>query len=213
VRFGDLRRLTPISHSISSGRGTPVDRYYIESFLGRNADYIRGRVLEADDNNYTKRFGGILVERSDIVSVETSNPRATIVGDIVQSDALPEEGFDCIVLTQVLQYVFDLPAAAATLYRALKPGGVLLVTAPGISKIELYKWPWYWTFTAPALRRLLEDQFGQDGVTVEAHGNVLAATAFLHGIASEELNVSELDADDTNYPVIVAGRANKRSNA
>jgi glycosyltransferase involved in cell wall biosynthesis len=210
VHFGDLRRLTPISHSIVSDRGTALDRYYIESFLSRNASDIRGRVLEADDDNYTQRFGGIRVERSDIVCIETTNPRATIVGDIVQPGTLPEAAFDCIILTHVLQYVFDLQDAAATLYRALRPGGVLLVTAPGISKIELYKRPWYWGFRAPALRRLFEDQFGQDGVTVEAHGNVLAATAFLHGIASEELTFTELNAGDTNYPVIVAARAIKQ---
>jgi SAM-dependent methyltransferase len=213
LRFGDLKRLSPISCSFGSDRGTPVDRYYIENFLARNASDIRGHVLEALDDNYTRRFGGTRVEHSDIVSVEATNPRATIVGDLVQPDLLPEAAFDCIILTQVLQYIFDLPAAVATLHRALKPGGVLLVTTPGVSKNEQHQWSWYWGFTAPAVRRLFEERFGGDTVTVEAHGNVLAATAFLYGIATEELDMFDLDVEDTNYPVIVAGRVVKRKEA
>jgi SAM-dependent methyltransferase len=210
VQFGDLRRLSPISQYFGSDRGQPVDRYYIENFLARNAADISGRVLEAGDDSYTLRFGATRVEQCDVVCVEATNPRATIVGDLVKSDTLPEAVFDCIILTQALQYIFDLRAAVATLHRALKPGGILLVTAPGISQSDHGPWTWYWTFTAPALRRLFEDQFGQDAVIVEAHGNVFAATAFLNGVATEELNVSDLDVDDINYPIIVAARAIKR---
>ena len=213
VRFGDLKRSSPISRNFGSDRGRPVDRYYIEDFLARNASDVRGRVLEALDNNYTRRFGGTRVEYGDIISVETSNPHATIVGDLVQPDLLPDAAFDCIILTQVLQYIFDLEAAVATLHRALKPGGVLLVTTPGISKSEQHQWPWYWGFTAPAVRRLFEDRFGSDHVTVEARGNVFAATAFLYGIAIEELDMSDLHVEDTNYPVIVAARVVKRKDA
>ena len=58
VRFGDLRRLTPISRYFGFDRGLPVDRYYIERFLARNASEIAGRVLEVGDDGYTRRFGG-----------------------------------------------------------------------------------------------------------------------------------------------------------
>ena len=209
VRFGDLRRLSPIGRGFGHSRGTPIDRYYIESFLARNAGSIRGRVLELADNRYTQQFGGSGIEKSDILAVEATNPNATIVGDLARADSLPEAAFDCIILTQVFQFVFDLRAAVATLYRALKPSGVLLVTAPGVTPME-DAWPWYWSFTAAALRHLLEDKFGQDSVSVEAHGNIFAATAFLYGLATEELDVSDLNIDDSRYPVIVAGRAVKR---
>src|SRR5690349_22309374 len=36
----------PLSQSWGFDRGTPIDRYFIESFLARHADAIRGRVLE-----------------------------------------------------------------------------------------------------------------------------------------------------------------------
>ena len=65
-------------------------------------------------------------------------------------------------------------------------------------------WPWYWAFTPAALQRLLVDQFGEDAVTVEAHGNIYAATSFLYGLSLEELDLSDLKLDDSEYPVAVA---------
>jgi SAM-dependent methyltransferase len=190
----------------------PVDRHYIEAFLEKNASDICGHVLELHDNLYTHRYGGARVRRSDILSVETTNGRATIVGDLVQADTLPEGVFDCIILTQVLQCIFDLGSAVNTCHQALKPGGILLVTTPGVTRME-DQWPWYWSFTTAALGRLLRDRFGQDAVTVEAHGNIFAATAFLYGLAIEELDISDLKVDDSRYPVIVAARAIKRRDA
>ncbi len=87
VRFGDLRRLTPMSGAFGFDRGQPVDRYYIEAFLNRHASDIRGRVLEVGDATYTRGFGGQLVSRSDVLHVNDSNPHATIVADLAKGDA------------------------------------------------------------------------------------------------------------------------------
>lgn len=208
IRYGDLRRLTPIDRGFGEGRGKPVDRVYIERFLAKNAADIRGHVLELAENQYTQRFGRNRVERSDVLAVE-ANPKATIIANLEHEGALPEATFDCIIFTQTLQYLFNIHRAIETLYRALKPGGVLLVTAPAISPMEDI-WLWYWTFTAAALCRVLADHFGQDAVNVEAHGNVYVATAFLHGLAVEDLDSSVFNADDSRYPVIVAAHAIKR---
>jgi hypothetical protein len=64
IRFGDLRRLTPISRSFGYDRGQPIDRYYIANFLGRHSGDIRGHVLEIGDDRYTRRFGGDRVTHS-----------------------------------------------------------------------------------------------------------------------------------------------------
>ena len=210
VRFGDFKRLSPIGRNWGGERGTPVDRYYIERFLAQNAGDIRGRVLELADSGYTRRFGGDRVEQSDVLSIKSTNRNATIVGDLLQQDTLPKAKFDCIIFTQALQYIFEPPVAISRLGHALKLHGVLLATAPGVTKMENRYWPWYWAFNGAAVRRLLEDNFGQDAVTVETHGNILAATAFLHGLAVEELDACDLNVDDQDYPIIVAGRAIKR---
>jgi len=115
------------------------------------------------------------------------------------------------VLTQTLQLVYDLPAAVATIYRILRPGGVVLATVPVLSPLSDEEWrdSWCWGFTSVSARRLFAGAFSAASVEVESHGNVLAATAFLQGIAAEELRPEELDHRDPSYPILVTVRAVK----
>jgi len=71
----------------------------------------------------------------------------------------------------------------------------------------------HWRYTPLGLRTLLAKVLPDAEVTVEAHGNVLAATAFLYGIAVEELSDAELDVDDPRYPLIVCARISKPRSA
>ena len=87
-QYGSLRRLTPISDRWGLDRGTPVDRHYIEHFLGQRAGDIRGRVLEIGDYAYTRRFGGA-GGRVDVLDVDAGNPDATIVGDLSRPESFP----------------------------------------------------------------------------------------------------------------------------
>jgi SAM-dependent methyltransferase len=192
-------------------RGKPLDRRFIEDFLSQNVEVIEGRVLEVGDNRYTIQFGGTRVTQSDILHADSSNPRATLVGDLAEGHNFPSQAFDCIILTQTLHFIFEMRKAVATLHRMLKPGGVLLVTVPGITSIEHdANWPPLWTLSPTALRRLLEARFGEANVSVSAYGNVLAAVAFLHGLVESELQPSEIDSYDPEYPVTVAARAVRR---
>ena len=216
VRFGQLRRVEPISRHWGWDRGKPVDRHYIERFLAAHAADIKGRVLEVGDNRYTLAFGGARVTKSEVVQASEGNPNADYVADFVHAPQLPSATFDCIICAQTLQFISDLPAAIATLYRILKPEGVLLVTVPGISQIDLDKndrWKDYWRFTGHAANWLFRQVFPADLVTVRTYGNVLAAIAFLHGLAAEELTDKELDHHDELYPMIVGVRAQKPSEA
>ncbi|MEW6192540.1 MAG: methyltransferase domain-containing protein [Bacillota bacterium] len=212
VNFGDLRRFAPVSRAFGFDRGTPVDRYYIEQFLSANAADIRGRVLEVGDNFYTRKFGGRRVTRSDILHATADNPKATIVADLTRSDELPADIFDCVILTQTLQFIYDVKAAVRSLYRILKPGGVLLATVPGISQISRYdmeRWGEYWRFTTLSVRRLFAEVFPPENVMVGAYGNVVAAIAFLHGLAAEELSAAELAFNDPDYELLITVRAVK----
>jgi SAM-dependent methyltransferase len=213
-RLGDLRRLTPLSRDFGREHGRPIDRHYIEGFLARHADLVRGRVLELADSSYTRRYGGARVTRADVLNLTADNPNATIVADLANGEGIPSDAFDCVILTQTLQYVYDLRAAATTLHRILAPGGALLLTVPGISQVsrwDMDRWGDYWRFTSASVRRLLGDAFGDEQVAVEAHGNVLAAAAFLFGMAAEELTMEELDLADPDYQLIVAARVVKRA--
>jgi SAM-dependent methyltransferase len=136
VDLGDLRRPNGITENWGMSRGQPVDRYYIEQFLQQHAGDIKGHVLEIQNDQYTKQFGGRTVVQSHVLDIVPDNPRATVVGDLSNAPHLPDSYYDCIILTQTLQYVINVPAAIATLTRILNPGGVLLLTVPGISPIE-----------------------------------------------------------------------------
>lgn len=212
VRFGSLRRTSPIHTGFDIGRGRYIDRYYIERFLDNNAENIRGRVLELGDNEYTLRFGGSSVTHSDILDVRPDHPTATIVADLASTDGIPEEAFDCIILIQVLNVIYDTRAVVRNLYRILKPGGCALVSAPGISQIAPREMEYcgdYWRFTRLSLRLLFEEVFPREFISVESHGNVLAAVAFLHGLAVEELKKEELDYRDPNFEVSILLKAVK----
>jgi SAM-dependent methyltransferase len=210
--LGDLRRVTPIDPNWGFERGTPIDRVYVERFIGSHAADIHGRVLEIAAPDYTNRFGSG-VERVDILMATEGNPEATIVGDLADAPHIPDDAFDCSIVTQTLQFVYDVRAAFATLHRILAPGGVLLVTVPGITKIsppEDEAFGEWWHFTARSARRLAEEAFGEGAVEVEAYGNVLAAAGFLYGLAASDLRPDELDAHDQLYEVVVGVRAVKR---
>jgi SAM-dependent methyltransferase len=211
VVLGDLRRTRPFSAHFGSERGQPVDRYYIEAFLLQHASDIGGRVLEVGDATYTHRFGKDRVTTSDVLHVDAEVPGATVVADLSDADHLPGDAFDCIVLTQTLHLIYDFRAAIATLRRVLAPGGVVLVTVPGITQIDTGEWAhtWYWSFTVHSVKRLFGEEFGPENITVEQHGSVLSAVAFLEGMAAGELTKAELAVDDPAYPVFVGVRAIK----
>ena len=125
---------------------------------------------------------------------------------------IPSSAFDCVILTQTLQVIYDTRSTLANLSRILRPGGVALVTFPGIGKIsreDMDQWGYCWSFTSYSARLLFEEAFPGGDLAVRAYGNVLSATAFLHGLAAEELRPGELDHLDKDYELLIAVRAQK----
>ena len=206
-----LLSVRPKSDHWGWDRGTPVDRYYIERFLGEHAGDVRGNALEVKDADYIRKYGRDVV-RTDVLDIDAANPQATIVADLSIGEGIPASFFDCFILTQTLQYIYDLRGAVAQCERLLRPGGVLLVTVPSLSRIVHgagLEWD-YWRFTAASCRRLFGEAFGDANVEVRTHGNVLAATAFLRGTALEEIPRRKLDVNDPYFPLLVTVRAVKR---
>ena len=211
VDFGDLGSPLPISQDFGFDRGTPIDRYYIEGFLARHRADIRGRVLEVGDATYCERFGKGAVRHQDVLHVSKDARGATIVGDLAEPGVLPERAFDCMVLTQTLHLIYDMRAAVERIHGALRPGGVVLLTVPGISQLDRGEWnsTWSWSLTPYSARRLFSEFFAESQLQVSVFGNVFAATAFLQGVALEEIDREKLDELDAVYPVIVTVRAQR----
>lgn len=206
VDFGDFARIAPIDDYFGFGRGTPVDRFYIERFLANHAADIRGRVLEVGDDRYTRRFG-IGVTGSEVVALTSGQDGSTFTGDICTPGTLPAGAFDCIVAVQTLQYLEDPGRGLKHLHAALRPGGVLLLTAPAISPMIDEETPWLWSFGRHSIVNLLAACFREDSIEAAAWGNAFAATCFVQGIALEDIEPAWLDPQDPARPILITARA------
>ncbi len=210
IDLGNLRRLEPVSRVFGQDRGTTIRRHYIERFLEANRAVLRGRILEVGDSRYATRWGA----PDSIVDVLDPDPAsaAAVHGDLVTGVGVPIERYDAIILTQVLHVLPDMAAAVGHVRAALRPGGTVLASLPGISQVSRYdmdRWGDYWRVTDRGARRLFEGAFAAGDIDVAAYGNVLTAVAALAGLSAEELRPEELDHVDPDYQVLVCVRATR----
>jgi hypothetical protein len=103
------RRTSPISRLYGADRGTPSIGATSKTFwLARRttsaASCLRSRMTRIPS------VLASLVKRSEVLSVSPGS-KVTIVADLTSADQIPSSTFDCIILTQTLQYIYDLPAA------------------------------------------------------------------------------------------------------
>jgi hypothetical protein len=201
VLFGDLA-LTESLTDWGFQRGLPVDRWYIESFLKEHAYLVRGEVLEVKDDAYATRFGASSV---DVVDIDGSNERATIVGDLCDPTTLRPARYDAAIITQTLQFVNDVEAALRNLITSLRAGGSLLISVPALSRLDGQGDRWRWT---PAglqqqLRGAIADRHAD--VEVSGLGSGLSARAFLFGLAADDLPNEALAVHDPDLPMVVVG--------
>lgn len=209
LRFGadDLRRTTPLRRGYGWHHGTPVDRTYIQEFLRAHAADIRGDCLEVAEDRYSSSLGGTRVSAVTTLQLDGPGP-GRLVADLTRPDSVPEAGFDCFVCTHTLNVIYDIRSALESCRRLLRPGGTLLLTVAStthVSRFDADRWGDYWRFTPQGIGRLVGDVFASQP-QVTSYGNVLAATAMLHGVVAEELTPQELAVVDPDYPVAVGVR-------
>ena len=118
----NLRNLEPISKVFALDRGTPIDRVYIEDFLEKNKNFVKGVVCEIADNTYSKKYGSS-IEKFEILHYTGDNKDATIIGDLTNISTIPKGCIDCFILTQTLNFIYDFKSAIAGLHHMLKDGG------------------------------------------------------------------------------------------
>ena len=203
------RRLAPVAPD-SNSRGKSIDRVFIENFLQGKSSHIHGIVLEIADDTYTRRYGSNL-SRSDVLIDPRSGATTGIVGDLRLEGTLQPDTYDCIIFTQTLQFIDRPLLALNNLHTALKTGGRLLMTVPGIAQRDAYDdnlWGDFYRWMPRGLRQLMsESKF--DIFEVESFGNVLATAAFIYNLAYDELSLDERQQNDADYPLIVACAAVK----
>jgi SAM-dependent methyltransferase len=150
------------------------------------------------------------VRHADVLDASPDAADATVRGNLETGEGLPREAYDCFICTQTLSLIYDLRSAVANAHALLRPGGVFLVTVPGISQQadpEHEEFPDYWRFTKRALHRLLADAFGEANVEVQAHGTAVATGSFLYGVPTERVDPTLLAPHDPDFEMVVCGRA------
>lgn len=208
--WGTFSRTSPVARDWGSSRGGPIDRRYICDFIASHSSDVRGRVLEVQEDDLMREFGGLRVSEGDIVDVRPANPRASVIADLRHAAAIPDSRYDCIILTQTAHLIDDMAAVIRECHRILTPRGVLLATFPCLSRLCLDYGPDgdFWRLTPAGARTLLSGAFEQ--VDIETFGNVKTAVAFLHGLGQRELSDADYAATDPYNPMLVGARARKR---
>ena len=211
-----LRGAHRVSTQFGFDRGQPIDRYYIERFLSSKSAAIRGRVLEVKNNDYTVKFGGSRVIQSDVLHPDPSWPEATMHANLTDPGAFESDIFDCVILTQTLHLIYDMRAVLRTMAKILKAEGTLLITAPCLSTFYHLNEPGHlkldqdsWRMTSWSFGKLLGEFFPAHQIEVSAAGNLAANTAFLYGLAVEDLPSGVLNENDEDNEMILLAAATK----
>ncbi len=205
------RRGEPASRRLGLDRGSPIDRYWIDQFIEANRDAIRGRCLEVGGDRYVRTYGTTGVAHVDVLDVDPANESASVHGDLRSLPHIADNSYDCLVLTQVLQYIDDLPAAFRECARILSPGGTILVTVPTTQALDPFAPAGRecWRFTAHALEWLTRSHFPVATIELKSWGNAGVGAAFFLGLAQQDVRQRELDKVDPMFPCLVTMRATK----
>lgn len=196
----------PVSAQFATERGTPVDRFYIEKFLSDNRAYIRGDVLEIEDDTYTKRYGGENVTHSIVTDYDSKAPGVDLNMDLESGRGVREGIADCFICTQTLMYIFDLKAAARSICRLLKPGGIVLITCSGLSQNSkrcMENYGVYWAVNEAVFQKMFADEPDMEVLDTGIYGNVKTVTAHINGLCVEDLCREDFEGKDICYPLIV----------
>ncbi|GAB4209148.1 MAG: hypothetical protein OHK0022_39780 [Roseiflexaceae bacterium] len=180
-------------------------RYYLDQFLRRHAGECRGAFLEFGDPRYRHLFPPEAVERYDIINI-VPGPQVSVVADIQDCPNIPDNSYDVIVCTQVLEHVPNPFRATGELWRILKPGGRLLLTVPAAFPYHGAHGD-YWRFSRDSLRLLLAERF-QD-VQITPCGNRLTVVAAYWHWSQDHLPRRAIQESDPINPLLLTAYARK----
>lgn len=207
-----IHTINPVSRGFGSERGKPIDRVYIEGFLREAAQKLRDvrDVLEVGSDAYSRRF---FPSSAELIQYDVL--RYDCGMDLTDVSTLPPNKYDVFVCTQVFNFIYDVKAAVHGSYYLLKPGGTLLATVQGnvgqVSRTDMKLWGDYWRFTDLGIGKLISEVFGELQVKVYPYGNAFSATAFVQGMALEDIpDTKLLEPVESEYAICIGVIAQKK---
>ena len=138
--------------------------------------HCRGRVLDAGAGRgaWRRTIEGGAEQYESLDRSARGDHRPTHVGDVDDMPG-PEGQYDTVVCAQVLEHVASPAEALAEMHRVLRPGGVLILTVPHLSRRHELPHD-YFRYTQEGVQALLEAS-GFDVFDMTTYGGVLS---FLH---------------------------------
>lgn len=91
----------------------------------------------------------------DTFDIEERTHGVTYVGDIQAMTDVPSDAYDTAVSLEVFEHVPDPRAAAAEVFRILRPGGTFVMSVPHLSRLHEEPYDFH-RFTRYGVRNLLE---------------------------------------------------------
>lgn len=207
----DLRQLASEKPPIDPFHERSVLSHYVQNFLLTHQKDIKGNVLEVTaETLYHHRLGTCGMMEGKSANAHKMDAYALSGTEFIESDQLPSDCFDCVVMINTIQFIYDCHAALEQAKRVLKPNGVLLCTLPGIYPvIQSGAENDWWRFTPAAVYKIFSDRFGHAFFEVKSYGNVMAGTALINGMSAEHLNAVDLEKSDPLLPILIGVRAVK----
>lgn len=197
--------LIPIRSDMGGGKGKTISRYFVECFIQDQRRILSGDILEIGRNVYKKYVPVENIQSYTCLDIEKYLD-IDIVADIQNMPGVPDESYDSIICTQVLEHVPNPFLAINELHRVLKPGGRLFLTVPFLNNLHMVPHD-YWRFTEFTLRELL--QAFQDA-KVQKYGNIYYHILATLGVTSDEVDMeTSISKIETQFPVIIVANAKK----
>tara|TARA_Y100000385_G_scaffold274995_1_gene318802 strand:+ start:293 stop:985 length:693 start_codon:yes stop_codon:yes gene_type:complete len=210
----DLNNNDFISNDFGFGRGTPIDRYYLEIFLKTNQKYFIGESLEFGSDFYLKKYNNRIKSFDVFTSfLDKKNSKNIIKGDLSLIEDLPKEKYDFIVCTNVLNFIYEIDSAIKGLHKMLKKNGICLISLAGfsthVSRYDMDKWGDYWRLSKKTAIKI----FKKNNFEIEecnSYGNVYLASAQMKGFCVEDIDNEMLKNVDNDYQMLITLRIKKK---
>ncbi|MBW4509143.1 MAG: class I SAM-dependent methyltransferase [Scytonematopsis contorta HA4267-MV1] len=197
LNWGDLRRGEPFCNEFGFERGTPIDRYYLDKFIGSIRHQVKGKVVEIGGALSNRgEYGFENVSTYDAVDLLES-PLVNICGDVHESNLLKPGYYDTILLFNVLEHCHTPQKVVDNIQNWLVPSGYCMAIVPNAQRIHNNPGD-YWRILPDGMKTLFQNF---DEVQVTTYGNPTSLIASYMGIAAEELTPDELDQSHPLYPV------------
>lgn len=98
--------------------------------IGCNDGLVGAKLMEKNNHIF-----GIDIVKREVLAAKKRGIEAIVLD--IENEELPYKAnfFDVVILTDVIEHVFDTDLLLSKIYKVLKPGGKLLITTPNVASL------------------------------------------------------------------------------